>query len=199
VISELLEPHLQAIPPKLKRVRTQTEPSEQANALQVELLMGNHHVDELDQIEQMDRMPGLTTREFLIPRNSSTSSHLNQKAIENEAKRGDEMRREMSSRAERSEIGSNGNTEHNTPQTVISVKSPKNKSLSTKNCLVNSEKLAQEVMHVVQTTMIENKHRNRTESGSDVTNNSENFPNSNNTTGWFPKMSDLGVKMPNLG
>ena len=142
----------------------------------VELLMGNHHVDELDQIEQMDRMPGLTTREFLIPRNSSTSSHLNQKAYENESKRGE--------RGERSEIGSNGNTEHNTPQTVISVKSPKNnnKSMTAKNCVVNSEKLAQEVMHVVQTTMIENKHRNRTESGSDVTNNSEHFPNSNNTT-----------------
>jgi len=30
VINELLEPHLQATPPKLKRVRTQTEPSEQA-------------------------------------------------------------------------------------------------------------------------------------------------------------------------
>jgi hypothetical protein len=30
VISELLEPHLQATPPKLKRVRTKTEPSDQA-------------------------------------------------------------------------------------------------------------------------------------------------------------------------
>merc|ERR1712150_158088 len=49
----------------------------------IELLMErNHQIEDLDQIE-MDRMPGLTTREFLIPRNSSTSSHLNKQAFEN--------------------------------------------------------------------------------------------------------------------
>lgn len=76
VISELLEPHLQATPPKLKRIRTKTEPSDQATENQTVPIDNDVNMRRASHLSVSDFNSSPSQRPSLVPPRPSTISEI---------------------------------------------------------------------------------------------------------------------------
>lgn len=87
VISELLEPHLQATPPKLKRIRTKTEPSDQATENQTVPIDNDVNMRRASHLSVSDFNSSPSQRPSLIsPRPSTLSEIPNAQNVPNSPK-----------------------------------------------------------------------------------------------------------------